>query len=142
VANYKYQYNEEPAPPPPEEVKEYKHYTVYPNNVLIMGIFSLIFSLIWCGPFWGVLSLFLTTVWLGIILALYALQKERIYRREHDGETCKKVRIGKILAIVSLVMAGIIILSSVGVQMYVIYLGITQSSEEVSQLFTYIYPFI
>lgn len=123
MANYKYSYNEEPAPPPPEEVKEYKHYTVYPNNVLIMGIFSFIFSL----------------GWIGLFLALYALQKERIYRREHEGETCTKVKIGKIFAISSIVILGVAVTASLA---YYIIIPIVFAPEEVSQLFTYIYPFI
>ncbi|MBQ5842429.1 MAG: hypothetical protein IIW63_04680 [Clostridia bacterium] len=125
MANYKYSYNEEPAPPPPEEVKEYKHYTVYPNNVLIMGILSLIFS--------GLI---------GVVLALWTLQKEKIYRTEHEGETCTKVKIGRILAIISLVMLGVSVAFSLVYYIAMIIINIMYAPEEVSQLYTYIYPFI
>ena len=123
MANYKYNYNEEPAPPAPKDTEPHKYYTVYPNNVLVMGILSFIFSL----------------GWVGLFLALYALQKERIYRREHEGETCTKVKIGKIFAISSIVILGVAVTASLA---YYIIIPIVFAPEEVSQLFTYIYPFI
>ncbi len=97
MASYEYKYNEEA---PNDKVKKYKHCTVYPNQVLWLGIFSLVFS-----------------GWLGIIFAVYALYKEKVFRTENNGETCKMVRIGKILAIISLsitaalAVAGLIYLS-------------------------------
>ena len=123
MANYKYSYNEEPAPPAPNDIEPPKYYTVYPNNVLVMGILSFIFSL----------------GWIGLFLALYALQKERIYRREHEGETCTKVKIGKIFAISSIVILGVAVTASLA---YYIIIPIVFAPEEVSQLFTYIYSFI
>lgn len=125
MANYKYQYNEEPALPPPEEVKEYKHYTVYPNNVLIMGIFSLLFS--------GLI---------GLVLALWTLQKERIYRRERDGETCTKVKIGKVLAIISLVMLGVSVVFSLVYYIAILVINVMYAPEEASQVFAHFYSFI
>lgn len=97
MAAYDYKYNEES---PRDKVKNYKHCNVYPNQVLWLGIFSLVFS-----------------GWLGIIFAVYALYKEKVFRAENDGDTCKMVRIGKILAIISLsitaalAVAGLIYLS-------------------------------
>ncbi len=123
MANYKYNYNEEPAPPAPKDIEPHKYYTVYPNNVLIMGIFSFIFSL----------------GWIGLFLALYALQKERIYRREHEGETCTKVKIGKIFAISSIVILGVAVTASLA---YYIIIPIVFAPEEVSQVFAQFYPFI
>ncbi len=123
MANYKYSYNEESAPPAPKEVEPHKYYTVYPNNVLVMGIASFILSL----------------GWVGLFLALYALQKERIYRREHEGETCTKVKIGKIFSILSIVVLGITVIAAFA---YLVIIPIVYAPEEVSQLYTYIYPFI
>lgn len=123
MANYKYNYNEEPAPPAPKDIEPHKYYTVYPNNVLVMGILSFIFSL----------------GWVGLFLALYALQKERIYRREHEGETCTKVKIGKIFAISSIVILGVAVTASLA---YYIIIPIVFAPEEVSQVFAHFYSFI
>lgn len=125
MANYKYNYNEEPAPPAPKDIEPHKYYTVYPNNVLIMGILSLIFS--------GLI---------GVVLALWTLQKEKIYRTEHEGETCTKVKIGRILAIICLVMTGVGVAFSLVYYIAMIIINIMYAPEEVSQLYTYIYPFI
>lgn len=124
MANYKYSYNEEPAPPP-KEVEEYKYYTVHPNNVLIMGILSLIFS--------GLI---------GFALALWALQKEKIYLTEHEGETCTKVKVGRVLAIICLVMTGVSVASSVVYFIVMLILSAMYAPESASLLYTYIYPFI
>ncbi len=124
MANYKYNYNEEPAPPP-KDAQPYKYYSVYPNNVLVMGILSLIFS-----------------GWLGIVFALYALQKEKIYRAEHDGETCTKVKIGKILSVTSLALAGAAVVIAVIYYAVMLIILAMQEPQEASQLFAYFYSFI
>ena len=101
MANYAYVYNEDDIRP--AEPVEYKHYTVYPNKVLALSLMSLLpFSALILPPIYFLVG------WFGIFLASYALVKERVYVREHDGETHKKVKAGKIIAITSIIVHALI----------------------------------
>lgn len=118
MANYKYVYDK--SEQKPADFVEYKHCTVYPNQVLALGILSFVFS-----------------GWLGIIFALYALQKEKIFRVEHDGETCKMVRIGKILAIISLALTAALALTGA---VYVIVMNVILYNLSAEESLAFIRP--
>ena len=121
VANYKYQYNEDDVRPA-EPVKEYKVKTALPNQTLITAIVSYFF--------FG---------WLGVVIAIYALQKVSNFHRENEGVKSKMITAAKILAIIHLVLSGLMYTLAFA---YYFIIPIVYAPEEVSQLFTYIYPFI
>lgn len=118
MPSFKYKYNEDDVKP--EVVKEYKHCTVFPNQVLALGILSFVFS-----------------GWLGIILALYALHKEKIFRTENDGETCTMVRIGKILAIISLSLTAALVLGAI---VYIIVMNVILYNLSAEESLAFIRP--
>lgn len=117
MANYKYVYDEHDAPPA-EPVGEYKVKTAFPNKILIISIVSYFFL----GG-------------LGIIIAIYALQKVRNYHFENDGVTCKMVQIAKVLAILNLVITGLLYTVAIGWYFYLLVIIPVMYAPEASEAF-------